>query len=171
MLFLSLLYKKTSTLLLVGSRKEECGGSIYYSILGHVGNSLPSADIQKLIKAGKVINKLAKEQLILACHDISEGGLAVSLSEMAFANNLGFSLLPNNSIDDDFYLFSETPGFVLEVDSANKEKIITEFTSSGVDCTEIGKTTDQGVFTFKECVIELKEAKTMFLNGLKNKLI
>ncbi len=169
---LSLSFKqKDSTLLLVGSRKEECGGSIYYSILGHVGNSLPSADIQKLMKAAEIIGKLAKEKSILACHDISEGGLAVTLSEMAFTNEIGFSLFPSNSIDDDFYLFSETPGFVLEVDTTNKEKIIAEFAVYGVDCTEIGKTTEEGVFTFKEWVIELKEAKTMFLNGLKNKLI
>ena len=165
------LKKEDSTLLLVGLREEECGGSIYYALLGYDGNILPSPDVQKIIKAGQTINKLAQEKMILACHDISEGGLAVTLSEMAFKNEIGFTLLPSPHIEDDFYLFSETLGFVLEVENSHKEAIIAEFKLHGVDCTEIGKTVSKPQFSYKENVIALKEAKEVYANGLKIKLM
>jgi phosphoribosylformylglycinamidine synthase len=49
--------------------------------------------------------------LVRACHDLSEGGFAVSIAEMAFAGGLGadISALPGNNLSDEAKLFSESP--------------------------------------------------------------
>ncbi|MFV0445833.1 MAG: AIR synthase-related protein, partial [Planctomycetaceae bacterium] len=65
-------------------------------------------DVHRAIRAG----------LVRSCHDLSEGGLAVALAEMAFAGGLGVdvSLAAFGKLDDSVALFSETPSrFVIEV--------------------------------------------------------
>ena len=80
-----------------------------------------------------------------ACHDLSEGGLAVAISEMALAGGLGADLnllkLPSNSaLRDDFLLFSESNSrFLVEV--AEKDKETFEVALKGKAFAEIGRVT------------------------------
>jgi phosphoribosylformylglycinamidine synthase len=81
--------------------------------------------------------------LVKACHDMSEGGLAVATAEMAFAGGYGLELdlskVPAKSLRrDDFVLFSESNSrFLVEV----SEKASDEFESlmKGKVCAEIGR--------------------------------
>jgi phosphoribosylformylglycinamidine synthase len=83
--------------------------------------------------------------LVEACHDLSEGGLAVAAAEMALAGRYGINLnlknVPRKGVNrDDFILFSESNSrFLVEV----KEKAKEEFEASmeGNYCAEIGEVT------------------------------
>ncbi|MFA5514318.1 MAG: phosphoribosylformylglycinamidine synthase subunit PurL [Sphaerochaetaceae bacterium] len=163
--------KENSIILLIGERKEECGGSIYYNKLGYLGNSIPNPDKQELLRASKVLNKLAKEKMILSSHDISEGGLAVTLSEMAFVNNIGANLEKSPSLRDDYYLFSESLGFVLEVEPNNLERVENAFKEGDVVCYRIGQTTKDKAISYDSTSIDLLKAKEIWQNGLRDKLI
>jgi len=58
--------------------------------------------------------------LIASAHDVSEGGLFVTLTESGFNNDLGYSIATNNNIRKDAYLFGEAQSRV--VISVTKEK-------------------------------------------------
>jgi len=117
-----------SCIYVVGRTFNEMGGSHYWKTLGFVGNSVPHVDG----KAGKkLMDRLSvaiSKGLALSCHDCSEGGLGVSLAEMAFSGELGMDLsLENVPLDkkikhNDVILFSESnTRFILEV-ARNKKK-------------------------------------------------
>jgi phosphoribosylformylglycinamidine synthase len=73
-----------------------------------------------LALAPRVFRKLheaVRRGLLRACHDLSEGGLAVAIAEMAFAGGVGADLVPDRSgVEDLLLLFSESATrFVVEV--------------------------------------------------------
>lgn len=76
---------------MVGLTRHELGGSEYLRRLGLIGQSVPKVDaeIGRDVFAG--LNEATEQGLVRALHDCSEGGLAVTLAEMAFAGNLGLS--------------------------------------------------------------------------------
>ena len=77
---------------LVGDTYDELGGSIYLAGKGLIGNSVPKVNVRQ---GKKIMDTLAKANefgLIRACHDCSEGGLGVSLAEMAFSGGLGMDI-------------------------------------------------------------------------------
>jgi phosphoribosylformylglycinamidine synthase subunit PurSL len=105
-------------LVLVGTTKDELGGSHYNLVTGSIGGAVPRPD---LAQAPRIFNKLHEANragLIRSCHDLSEGGLAVAVAEMAFAGNIGayISALSEMGFGDATALFSESPSrFIIEV--------------------------------------------------------
>jgi phosphoribosylformylglycinamidine synthase subunit PurL len=97
---------------LVGKETEkEMGGSEYYKVLKVDGGIVPKTDLNILKKAMNAILSLIDKKQIVSCHDISEGGLGICLSEMCIGGNLGAEVdLSNVSKDlrSDFKLFSES---------------------------------------------------------------
>jgi phosphoribosylformylglycinamidine synthase len=85
--------KESGNLLyLVGMTKNELGGSHFAMVEGFSGGEVPRVDA-KLAKATFLaVHKAIYAGLIRACHDLSEGGLAVAAAEMAFAGGLGATI-------------------------------------------------------------------------------
>jgi phosphoribosylformylglycinamidine synthase len=101
-------------LFVVGLTKNELGGSHYYRTKGHLGTNVPKVEIETAAEIAKRIHKAIIEEIIVSCHDCSEGGLAVALAEMAFAGRLGIEAdlrgLPktDDCTSPDTQLFSES---------------------------------------------------------------
>jgi len=109
-------------LFIIGETKNELGGSHYYKIQKQLGSNVPKVDLQKAPKIAEKVAEAINQQLIESCHDCSEGGLAVTLAEMAFAGELGIKAnlkgLPKSDdcLKTSSQLFSEsTSRFVVEV--------------------------------------------------------
>ncbi len=85
------LKKAGNMLYLVGITKDELGGSQYYKIKGFVGNSIPEVNPKQGKKIMTSLTRAIEKGCVRSCHDCSEGGLAVTLAEMAFAGGLGLS--------------------------------------------------------------------------------
>ena len=106
---------------LVGQTFPELGGSEYYRLHGCVGNSVPQVDAPSMKRQMHAVTKAIDLGLVRACHDLSDGGLGVSLAEMAFSGGLGvdIDLKRVPAVDasrDDLLLFSESNSrFLLEV--------------------------------------------------------
>lgn len=107
-----------NALYLLGSTKDEMGGSALFDQLGIEGGIVPQTDVELLkTSADKVVDAI-EAGLVRAAHDCSEGGLAVALAEMAFAGNLGadIDLAPLGGLPTATKLFSESnTRFLLEV--------------------------------------------------------
>jgi phosphoribosylformylglycinamidine synthase subunit PurSL len=105
----------------LGATHHELGGSEYYALLGHLGNSLPRVDAAVARRLYEGLSGAIAQGLVASCHDCSDGGLGVALAETAFAGGLGMDidlrLVPGASDwRDDITLFSETQSrFVVTV--------------------------------------------------------
>ena len=133
-----------SIICLVGSPDlKNLGGSTYFDVMGGSSAELPKMNAKNLKKVFNHIHKGIKGSRILACHDISEGGLATALAEMCFGGGCGaeIDLLKISKDRFDYILFNETPGtFLAEVkDERTAKKLF-----AGIPHTVIGKTVPGG---------------------------
>jgi phosphoribosylformylglycinamidine synthase subunit PurSL len=129
-------------LLLVGATRDELGGSHYERIAGAAGGAVPMPDLETAPKIFAAVHRAIAEGLVRACHDLSDGGLAVAVAEMAFAGGVGAdvaNLAAIGSIDDVAKLFSESPTrFVLEAKPADADRLRLIF--AGLPFAKIGTT-------------------------------
>lgn len=103
----------------VGTTSDDFNGSeIQLMETGDVEGVLNPIDMSKVKMIQQNVLNSIKSGLVESCHDISEGGLAVALSEAAFENQLGFEI--KTGLNDQ-QLFSETPGrFLVSVAPENQ---------------------------------------------------
>ena len=165
-------FKNTgSVLIMVGNRKNELGGSVYYSLFNETGANIPKPNMVDLQNQINVVYSLINKNQILACHDISEGGIAVAISEMSFANGIGGSINIESKLNNDRVLFSESGGFVIEIEKNNKDTICSIMDDEGVAWSDIGRTNDSGVLHMNNVVeLTINKAKLSWENGLRDKL-
>ena len=104
-------------LYLVGkTNPEELGGSHFNLVNGLEGGTVPQVNAVENLATYKALNTAIKASLIRSCHDLSEGGLAVAVAEMAFAGGIGVTLNDDLTAAD---LFAESNGrFVVEVETS-----------------------------------------------------
>jgi phosphoribosylformylglycinamidine (FGAM) synthase-like enzyme len=138
-------------LYLVGVTRPELGGSHYLGLFGLVGQTVPTVDVRRARPIMLAVTRAASLGLVRACHDLSEGGLAVAAAEMAFAGGVGLdvalALVPFEGAEplhkDPVLLFSESNSrFLLEVapgDVAELERVMV-----GVPLARIGTTNRSG---------------------------
>ena len=165
-------FKNTdSVLIMIGDRKNELGGSVYYSLFDEIGANIPKPNMAELQNQINVVCGLINKNLILACHDISEGGIAVAISEMSFANGVGGSINIENDLNNDVVLFSESGGFVIEIEKNNRDTICSIMDDGGVAWSDIGRTNDSGILHMNNVIdLTINKAKFSWENGLRDKL-
>jgi phosphoribosylformylglycinamidine synthase II len=98
------------TLALVGTTGPEMGGSQYYRVARGFSNKVPDVDIGVLRAGMEVVVGGIERSSVVACHDISDGGLAVALAEMCIGGDVGAEIeLPTTDrLRNDVRLFSES---------------------------------------------------------------
>jgi phosphoribosylformylglycinamidine synthase II len=140
-------------LYIVGNTYRELGGSEYYKLKGFLGKSVPKVRAAQARKTYYNLTKAMGEGVIKSCHDLSEGGLAVAASEMAFAGGYGLKMdlrtLQSKLITrNDFLLFSESNSrFLVEV--AEQDRFAFEDLMKNKACAQIGKVTkDQKLLVY-----------------------
>jgi phosphoribosylformylglycinamidine synthase len=111
-----------NALFLLGETRAELGGSLWSHIHSQEGSRVPRVNPEHGLRSIRAIHAAMEYGLLRSCHDLSEGGLAVALAEMALAGNLGASVslveVPREPAarSDFVLLFSESPSrFVVEV--------------------------------------------------------
>lgn len=130
-----------NTLYLVGLTRDELGGSHFYLVNGLSGGQPPRVNLRHGLEIFQKVHQVISRGLVRACHDTSEGGLAVALAEMAFAGGIGADVSGwcDGSLPDHVLLFSEsTTRFVVEVPAGQARAF--EECLDGVPVTRIGQT-------------------------------
>jgi len=137
-----------SRLYQVGVTRSELGGSHYALVRGLSGGTVPRVDLTLAPRIFAAVHRAIQGGLVESCHDLSEGGLAVAVSEMAFSGGLGVdlnlsALSAAYEVDPVTLLFSEsTTRFVLEVDPQDAPALESVF--AGLPLVEIGTVTGDG---------------------------
>ncbi len=123
----------------LGQGLDRMGGSILGQCYNQWGNDCPDITADLLRRSFYAIQQLVRNDLILSYHDRSDGGLIVTLLEMAFSGNCGLSIIGLQSRDILRTLFSEEAGAVIEVDPDSVEETIRVLSRFGVPFDYIGK--------------------------------
>ena len=141
-----------SLLFLVGDTRDEFGGSHWNLVSGQREGLVPTVEPHRALQIFHAVHQAIREQLLLSCHDLSEGGLAVSAAEMAFAGGIGAEILLDEAVNGpalELVPASARPGVVLFSESNSRFLIEVAAESAGrlreifgtLPLLEIGRTT------------------------------
>ncbi len=120
--------------------ERRLGGSALAYAYGQLGDHGPDIDQPALLAAlFRAVGTLSRAGHLLACHDISDGGLAVALCEMSFASRCGLRV-DLGAVDDPVAaLFSEEAGLVLQVHGDDAEAVCGHLAGVGLQARVIGR--------------------------------
>jgi phosphoribosylformylglycinamidine synthase len=147
----------------LGEGRHRLGGSSLAHVYGQIGDESPDIEHPAALKRAFVaIQKLIDEGVILSGHDVSDGGLIVTLLEMAFSGNCGLEVHITGSANmrkpggresaaaasesPDFpasaipLLFAEEAGLVMEYAPDDERRVFAVLKESAVDFQVIGDT-------------------------------
>jgi phosphoribosylformylglycinamidine synthase len=170
---MSLNFKQKGDLIFIlGNCTNDISSSEY--LVAHHGmkkSPAPYFNLDEEYNLHQVIIQLINSESINAAHDVSDGGLFVTLSEMSFPNELGFDIETDSEIRPDAFLFGEGQGRVVVSVSEDKEdEFIETMVSSGVNFTLIGHVTKGKLQIDGEHFGFIKEVKNLYNDALGNHL-
>ncbi|MFA7095388.1 MAG: phosphoribosylformylglycinamidine synthase [Gammaproteobacteria bacterium] len=118
----------------LGKGHNRLGGSVLAQVYEQVGSRAPDVDDPKALRSFfGAMQELNEAGLILAYHDRSDGGLFVTVCEMAFAGHTGVTVALDGLGDDKAaILFSEELGAVLQVRRADTEAVLAHLREAGL---------------------------------------
>jgi phosphoribosylformylglycinamidine synthase len=153
----------------LGCGRYRTGGSALAHAYKQVGNESPDVDDPRLLKrAFNVLQHLISDGLVLAGHDRSDGGLIVTLLEMAFGGNCGIDIQfhPPSSPSREVHagdpnllfslLFAEELGFVIEYLPEHEQPITDQLKQNDIPFQIIGKT-----ITGKEVIMAVHDRQIL----------
>jgi phosphoribosylformylglycinamidine synthase len=137
-------------------------------VFDQIGDECPDVnDVPYLKTVFDAVQDLLTDELISAGHDISDGGLIVSVLEMAFAGNCGAQISLNSQGKSIFEtLYSEELGLVLEISKANLDKVTTILENRGVFADIIGKVSSEPMIKLEVDGVKLLDEKTTDLRDI-----
>jgi phosphoribosylformylglycinamidine synthase len=101
-------------LYLLGQSTNDINSSQYLNKIHDVEYSpVPYFELEEEFQLQKKVTELINKRLIQSAHDISEGGLFVTLCESGFNRELGFTVETKDGLREDAYLFGESQSRVL----------------------------------------------------------
>jgi len=137
-----------NVLLLIGHTANELGGSHFSLVNGLEGGAVPRVVLELAPRIFAVVHDAIRRGFVRSCHDLSEGGLATAVAEMAFAGGLGAVLdlqplaLSSGLSDDAVLLFAESNSrFVLEAAATSQASIESLCRAASVPVTKLGEVT------------------------------
>jgi len=99
---------------LLGEIREDIGSSEYlHKVVGVEYSPAPYFDIEQELRLQQKVMELITRKLIVSAHDVSEGGLFVTLAESAFPRELGFAVVESGTVRQDAVWFGEAQGRVV----------------------------------------------------------
>ena len=143
--------------LLVGGLPGWLGQSVYLrDICGREEGAPPPVDLEAERRNGDFVRELIHAGRVTAVHDISDGGLAVAVAEMAMAGNIGIALEKPESVPAHGFYFGEDQGrYVLTARAADVAGLESDARARGVALDRIGTTGTQSIVLTGEEFIPL----------------
>ncbi len=131
---------RDQSLILLGKSQGHLGQSLFLrECCGQEAGPPPPVDLDAELAVGELVRALIEESLVLACHDLSDGGLAVAAAEMALAGRMGLTLEgPPEEIALTAWLFGEDQGrYLLAVEQT--QRVLERAEAAGVAARTVGR--------------------------------
>lgn len=134
---------KGDMIYLIGKSVEDVASSEYlYNYHGVKASPAPYFNLDEEVAVQRVVSELIKSNLILSAHDISDGGLFITLLESAMPNSFGFDVTSDAEIRDDAFLFGEAQGRIVVSVAPSREATFVDFMQKqNVPFTTLGHVT------------------------------
>jgi len=148
---LQALRREGDDLIIVGTTSDEMGGSEYYEHIHKLtGGRVPRVNLKEERTLLRSLLRTLRSGRVESIHDISKGGLAVALAEMAVQGRKGVTVdvdkVPKKTSRIDNLLFSESRSrFILETKPKNTTRIVGSFKRLGVPAAKVGTVSDNGI--------------------------
>lgn len=157
---------------MLGNAKNDISSSEYLRVMHDVHHSpTPHFELDEEFELQKNIQGLIAEKLVASAHDISEGGLFVTLMESGMVGNLGFNVNTDPTFRKDAYLFGEAQSrVVVSVKPRNELSFLQFLEKQNIAHTQLGKVFGSKITIDGKEFGEMSEWKNVYDNTLKNKL-
>ncbi|HHI82042.1 MAG TPA: phosphoribosylformylglycinamidine synthase subunit PurL [Rhizobiales bacterium] len=158
------------TILLIGGHGTHLGQSAYLrDYLGREDGPPPPVDLALELKNGNFVRNLIRTNAVNAVHDISDGGLAIALAEMALAGRLGAKVRLPRDVDAFITLFAEDQArYAVTCTPPLASQIIASASPAGVYAAAIGTVTGNALTLEGHATISLNELKSAHEDWLPN---
>ena len=124
---------------LLGDTYDEFGGSEWAHLSGHLGGLPPRVDLQRERILGEILVAGSRDGMLTAAHDVSDGGFAQAIVEMALRSGVGARLWLPDGVDPFVQLFAESAGRAVVVVPRSEELRFTEMCAArGVPAHRVG---------------------------------
>ena len=151
------------TIVSIGMLTGWLGQSLYLrELFGQETGAPPPINLDQEKLNGDFILRMIEEKHVTACHDISDGGLLVAITEMAFSalvkgKKLGVEIINTTELDPFAFYFGEEQARYI-VTTVNPEKLLEMAEKAGVVANIIGRTTSNGQLILPDnCSVALEE--------------
>ncbi len=125
-----------------GGAKDRLGGSILAQVYEQLGNECPDVDdVSQFKSLMQSIQQLVDAQLVLACHDRSDGGTITAIAEMCFAGHCGVDVVMKSGKQGvPGALFSEEIGVLMQINKTDLDTVTKVFADHGIEnlLTQVG---------------------------------
>jgi phosphoribosylformylglycinamidine synthase len=160
--------QKGDLIFLIGDYTEDIASSEYLATYhGIKASPAPYFDLEKEFQMQQAVKGLISEDLVNAVHDVSDGGLYVSLVEMSMPRGLGFDIVSDADIRLDAFLFGEGQGrVVVSVTEEQEEAFVEYMVATGVNMTLLGHVTKGKLQIDEQHFGFISDAKNIYDNAL-----
>ena len=164
--------QKGDLIFILGDNVEDIASSEYLASYHNIQASpAPHFDLDKEYDLQQAVKGLIRSELINAAHDCSDGGLFITLAEMAFPRGLGFDIVTDSEVREDAFLFGEAQSRVVVTVTEDQEQDFIEFMlQSGVNFTLLGHVTKGKFMVDEEHYGFCHEAKDIYDSALQTYL-
>ncbi len=164
--------QKGDLIFVIGNSYDDINSSEYLATYhGVKASPAPYFNLEEEFEMQQLVRSLIEDQLINAAHDISDGGMFVTLTEMAMPRELGFDIVTDSEIREDAFLFGEGQGRVIvTVDENSEDEFIERMAESNVSFTLLGHVTKGKLMIDDEHFGFIQEAKALYDNALAKHL-
>lgn len=155
-------------ILLIGALPNNVDGSVYArEILAQRLTPCPEFNLDAEYKLHEVMTQLIHASLISGAHDVSEGGLFVTLMESAIAGTKGFNITIPDTTRKDIFLFSESQGrIVISVTNENLTTTEDLLVKQGLPVMRLGSVEGSAITVDGQDYGKLADWKEMYMNAL-----
>ena len=135
--------EKGDVIFLIGKSENDVAGSQYLKTVHGIGESpAPCFDLDYEYRIQEAIKGIIQGRMIRSAHDVSDGGLYITLVESAFLRNLGFDITSPAEIRKDAFLFGEAQSrVVVTVNQAMETEFIDYMMEQDLHFSALGHVT------------------------------
>ena len=163
---------KSDLIYMLGKSENDISSSEYLASYHKIKESpAPNFDLDIEVELQHTLTKLIRASVIESAHDISDGGLFITLLESSMVNNLGFDITTSAEIREDAFLFGESPSrVIISVREVKEDRFLDILRESNIPFTLIGHVSKSEIRIDDQSFGDVAEYKEIYNTALAAKL-
>ena len=163
---------KSDLIYLIGKSENDISSSEYLSSFHKVKeSSVPPFNLDDELNVQNTVRDLICNNIIESAHDISDGGLFVSLIESSIPKNLGFDITTCSEVREDAFLFGESPSrIIVSVREVMEDSFLDSLKSKTTPFMLLGHVTKGSIRVDDTVYGDIQEYKQLYNNSLSRNI-